>query len=224
MRIINGRLPPFKYAPPKGRPEVVYEDQHLLVVDKKSGLLSVPGRAPEHKDSLLGRVQTDFPGTLLVHRLDMATSGLTIFAKHRQAQKNLARMFQEREVQKLYEARVYGKMEASQGRVELPLMTDWDRRPLQKVCFIEGKKALTHWRVLEREKNATRVELKPHTGRSHQLRMHMKEIGHPILGDRFYAPPLVQALAPRLNLHAKFLGLRHPCMDSWFECSAPAGF
>jgi len=190
---------------------VLYADDHMLVVEKPAGLLSVPGRLPENKDCLITRLQSDYPDALTVHRLDMATSGLMVFARGPEAHRRLSKAFADRQVGKRYVAVVAGAL-TGRGEVDLPLITDWPNRPRQMVDHGIGKPSLTRYRVLEcgEEQAITRVELEPVTGRSHQLRVHMKAIGHPILGDVFYAPPEIEALSLRLLLHAGRLSLPHP--------------
>ena len=196
---------------PEGlRVRVLHADAQLVVVDKPSGLPAVPGRAPGLEDCAASQVRTEFPDALVVHRLDMATSGLLVFARGLDAQRTLGRAFERRDVDKRYEAWVAGHPGADQGCIELPLAPDWPRRPLQRVDAERGKPACTHWTVLERAGDRGRLSLQPRTGRTHQLRVHLAAIGHPILGDTLYAPPPVQALAPRLCLHATGLEMRHP--------------
>ncbi|MCC8378556.1 MULTISPECIES: bifunctional tRNA pseudouridine(32) synthase/23S rRNA pseudouridine(746) synthase RluA [unclassified Xenorhabdus] len=201
---------------------VLYQDEHIMVVNKPSGLLSVPGKAEEHKDSIMTRVQAEFPSAESVHRLDMATSGIMVVALTKAAERELKRQFREREPKKVYIARVWGKLEPEEGLVDLPLICDWPNRPKQKVCFETGKSAQTEYQVLEYEAQATRVRLAPITGRSHQLRVHMLALGYPILGDRFYAHQQAKELAPRLQLHAQELSITHPAYGSpmHFECIA----
>ncbi|WP_315709277.1 bifunctional tRNA pseudouridine(32) synthase/23S rRNA pseudouridine(746) synthase RluA [Brenneria uluponensis] len=202
---------------------ILYQDQHIMVVNKPSGLLSVPGRAPEHKDSIMNRIQADFPQAESVHRLDMATSGVMVVALNKAAERELKRQFREREPKKSYLARVWGTLEQDEGMVDLPLICDWPNRPKQKVCFEQGKAAQTEYQVLARDDDGTtRVKLMPITGRSHQLRVHMLALGHPILGDGFYAHPAAKALAPRLLLHAQELCITHPAFltPMHFRCEA----
>ncbi|WJY15658.1 bifunctional tRNA pseudouridine(32) synthase/23S rRNA pseudouridine(746) synthase RluA [Pectobacteriaceae bacterium CE90] len=202
---------------------ILYQDQHIIVVNKPSGLLSVPGRAPEHKDSIMNRIQADFPQAESVHRLDMATSGVMVVALNKAAERELKRQFREREPKKSYLARVWGTLEQDEGMVDLPLICDWPNRPKQKVCFEQGKAAQTEYQVLARDDDGTtRVKLMPITGRSHQLRVHMLALGHPILGDGFYAHPAAKALAPRLLLHAQELCITHPAFltPMHFRCEA----
>jgi tRNA pseudouridine32 synthase/23S rRNA pseudouridine746 synthase len=196
------------YAPPAAAPEILFADRHLLVVDKPAGLLSVPGKGEHLADCLIARLKAGFPGVLLVHRLDRDTSGVMVFALSPPAQRHLGLQFERRQVRKAYLARVWGRMADGEGTVDLPLKVDWPNRPLQHV-HPEGRPAVTDWRVVERGADETRVRLMPRTGRSHQLRVHMKEIGHPILGDPFYASGPARDF-PRLMLHAETLHLRHP--------------
>ena len=212
------------YRPPQGALDVLHEDRDLVFVDKPSGLLSVPGKPEAHWDCVEYRVRQAFPGVRLVHRLDMDTSGVMVFARSVEAQRLVNMEFQQRRVGKIYVARVAGSVEGESGLIDLPLITDWPRRPLQKVCREHGKPSRTRWRVLEREEGATRLELQPETGRSHQLRVHLLEIGHPILGDPFYAPEHLYRAEPRLLLHAEKLTLRHPGTGEAIEISAPCPF
>jgi tRNA pseudouridine32 synthase/23S rRNA pseudouridine746 synthase len=202
---------------------VLYIDYHMLVAEKPAGLLSVPGRLPENKDCLITRLQADYPDALTVHRLDMATSGLMVFARGAEAHRTLSKAFADRQVSKRYIAVVAGRLER-QGEVDLPLITDWPNRPRQKIDHEIGKPSLTRWRVLEAGESTTRVELEPVTGRSHQLRVHMMAIGHPILGDVFYAPADIEALSPRLLLHADRLSLPHPVSGEAMDFRSPAPF
>ncbi|MCR6660587.1 MAG: pseudouridine synthase [Asticcacaulis sp.] len=195
----------------------------MLVAEKPAGLLSVPGRLPENKDCLVTRLQIDYPDALTVHRLDMATSGLIVFARGAEAHRTLSKAFADRRVSKRYIAVVAGRLEG-RGEVDLPLITDWPNRPRQMVDHKIGKPSLTRWRVLEAGEGTTRVELEPVTGRSHQLRVHMMAIGHPILGDVFYAPQEIEALSPRLRLHAECLSLPHPISGETMDFRSPAPF
>ncbi|KMW59979.1 Ribosomal large subunit pseudouridine synthase A [Candidatus Rhodobacter oscarellae] len=197
------------YAPPDTPLEVLHADHEILLVDKPSGLLSVPGKGAHLADCLLARVQEAFPEALLVHRLDRDTSGVMVFALTPHAQRHLGLQFEKRQVKKTYVARVWGKVAEKTGTVDLPLIVDWPNRPLQMVDHQNGKSAVTNWRVLRAEGETTRLRLTPHTGRSHQLRVHMREIGHPILGDPFYATGPARAFE-RLMLHSESLRLRHP--------------
>lgn len=183
----------------------------MLALNKPSGLLSVPGRGEDKTDCLVSRVQAEYPEALVVHRLDMSTSGILVMARSVEAQRALSQSFELRETQKCYLAVVGGCLEG-EGEVDLPLITDWPNRPRQMVDFERGKKALTRYRALEYDRalDATRVELMPVTGRSHQLRVHMLALGHPILGDDLYADVATCAKAARLLLHASYLSIPHP--------------
>lgn len=204
---------------------VLYQDDHIMVVNKPSGLLSVPGRQPEHKDSVMTRIQRDYPAAESVHRLDMATSGVIIVALTKAAERELKRQFREREPAKRYQARVWGHPAAEKGVIDLPLICDWPNRPKQKVCFETGKAAQTEYEVLEyRDDNSASVLLTPITGRSHQLRVHMLALGHPILGDGFYAHDEARAMAPRLLLHAEMLTITHPQYGTPMTFRQPAEF
>jgi tRNA pseudouridine32 synthase / 23S rRNA pseudouridine746 synthase len=205
-------------------PIPLYQDDALLVVDKPAGLPSVPGRTPELHDCMASRVQAAVPDALVVHRLDMATSGLLLFARGKAMQRALSHAFAEREVDKRYLAVVAGRMAEDEGEITFPLIADWPRRPLQKVDPEHGKPSLTRFKVITREAQTTRVALTPLTGRSHQLRVHLLSIGHPILGDALYASPEVAAAAPRLLLHASGLVLRHPLNGSVLQVESPAPF
>ena len=211
------------YAPPDTPLQIIHQDHELLVVDKPPGLLSVPGKGEHLSDCLLGRVQDAFPEALLVHRLDRDTSGVMVFALSPHAQRHLGLQFERRHMKKVYVARVWGEMTQKTGTVDLPLIVDWPNRPLQHVNFETGKPAQTDWRVLRVEDGTTRVRLYPHTGRSHQLRVHMKEIGHAILGDPFYAEGPARDY-PRLMLHAESLRLRHPDGGKGMTFSAKCPF
>jgi tRNA pseudouridine32 synthase/23S rRNA pseudouridine746 synthase len=196
------------YRPPADTGlDVIHLDGDLLVLDKPSGLLSVPGKGAGLADCLEARVHTVHPAALTIHRLDRDTSGVLIMAMNANAQRHLGLQFERRHLSKTYQAIVSGQVEADDGKIELPLIADWPNRPLQKVCHETGKPALTRWRVISRTDTFTRLELAPHTGRSHQLRVHLKEIGHPILGDPLYGDA---SAAARLMLHAHTLTVRHP--------------
>ncbi len=197
------------YNPPNDPLDVIHQDHELLVVNKPSGLLSVPGRGEHLADCMLSRLQAVFPEVLLVHRLDRDTSGVMVFAMTPHAQRNLSRQFEDRKTKKIYVARVWGVPPEKAGTVDLPLIVDWPNRPKQMVDHENGKPAITDWRLMKVEGNTARIRLMPQTGRSHQLRVHMQAIGHPILGDPFYAEGPA-ADAPRLMLHAQSLRVAHP--------------
>ena len=192
--------------------ELAHVDAHCIVVVKPAGLLAVPGRGEDRQDCLATRVQARFEDALVVHRLDMATSGLMLFARGADAQRCLSNAFARREVHKRYLAVVHSRVAREQGEIDLPLIADWPNRPRQKVDPEHGKPSLTRYRVLgfDAAHNITRLALEPVTGRAHQLRVHLLAIGHPMLGDALYAPPAVQALADRLLLHATSLRFTHP--------------
>lgn len=210
MNSTTKRIPPLEYNPPQDPLNILHKDDHVIVLSKPSGLLSVPGKGEEVQDSLENRVKDEFPEALLVHRLDMDTSGVLIMALNKDVQRNLGLQFERRKVKKTYIARVAGSPEEDSGLIDLPLRCDWPNRPLQMVCYEHGKPSQTEWKVLERDGETSLIELNPITGRSHQLRVHMAEIGHPILGDCFYAPDDIYAAAPRLLLHAQKLQIHHP--------------
>lgn len=216
MTVLYGYLPSGEaYAPPEAPLAVLHEDAALLLVDKPTGLLSVPGKAPGLQDCLEARVKAAFPEALLLHRLDMDTSGVMIFARSRLAQRHVGWQFERRMLTKTYVARVHGRPAARAGRIDLPLTADWPRRPLQKVCHRTGRPSLTEWEAIADEGSATRLRLHPLTGRSHQIRVHLLSIGHPILGDRFYATGAARDGAGRMQLHAESLTLRHPSGGAW---------
>ncbi|ACJ30987.1 Pseudouridylate synthase [Shewanella piezotolerans WP3] len=214
----------FVYSPPT-TPwlDILHQDQDIMVLNKPSGLLSVPGRDPAHNDSTYSRVLAQYPEAKIVHRLDMATSGVIVVALLRSAESELKRQFRDRETAKTYYARVAGHVKADSGTVNLPLICDWPNRPKQKVDHQIGKASQTHYDVVSRAKRSTLVKLTPITGRSHQLRVHMMALGHPILGDNFYADPLAKRLASRLLLHAQSLTITHPYTKEpmTFSCEAP---
>ena len=217
-------MKPFVYEPPKTPLDILYIDEDVLVVNKPSGLLTVPGKELKHHDSLELRVKIEYPNSFLVHRLDMDTSGVVIFALSKSTQRSLNLQFEKRIVKKLYEARVFGNIKEDNGFIDLPLIVDWPNRPLQKIDAKEGKSALTHWQVLDREGDVTRVALMPETGRTHQLRVHMMSLGHTILGDRFYGNVAEINLANELQLHAKDLMIIHPKNGKKITFKAPLPF
>ena len=216
--------PPLVYDPPRGPLNVLHQDDDLLVLSKPAGLLSVPGKGAELQDSLELRARTEFPQALLVHRLDMDTSGVFLMAMNKDAQANLGKQFERRKTEKVYIAEVWGSPEEDSGRIDLPLRCDWENRPRQMVCYEHGKPSQTDWEVLARGEHSTRMLLKPITGRSHQLRVHMEQLGHPILGEMFYAPDNVRDAAERLLLHAESLTIHHPKDGERVTFTDPAPF
>ncbi|MHC4993702.1 MAG: RluA family pseudouridine synthase [Planctomycetota bacterium] len=203
---------------------LIYQDDHLLVLDKPTGLLAVPGRGPDLQDCLSARVQAEYPKALIVHRLDRDTSGLMIMARDPETHRQLSRLFENRLVEKTYTALVRGRVEEDAGEIDLPLRKDMDHPPRHRVDRELGKPALTKWRVAERLPDRTRLTLEPLTGRSHQLRVHLKAIGHPILGDALYADPVALIMADHLTLHAERLCLTHPVTGERMEWAAPCPF
>lgn len=190
--------------------DILYQDDQIVVFNKPSGLLTVPGKAPEHKDSLEYRARLVWPQIRVVHRLDMATSGIVIMALCADSQRHLNRQFQLRQTEKHYIAQVWGNVTADQGTIDLPLICDWPNRPKQMVSYQYGKPSITHYIVQSRTENSSRLLLMPVTGRSHQLRVHLQWLGHPILGDKFYANEKAFLAAKRLQLHAERLNVIHP--------------
>lgn len=212
-------------AAPRLRSDVelrlLHADAHLLVVDKPSGLLSVPAKPPGSQDCVEARLRARHPEALLVHRLDLETSGVMVFARTRMAQRHLGLQFERRQARKAYVARVHGEMPEPVGLVDLPLACDWPNRPRQMVSCA-GRAAVTEWEVIAAEPGLSRLRLWPQTGRSHQLRVHLAAIGHPILGDPLYGPEPEPAL--RMQLHAESLAVRHPDGGAWAEFRVEAPF
>lgn len=210
---------------------LVHADDSLLVLNKPSGLLSVPGRGEDKQDCLSRRVQHCYPEALIVHRLDMATSGLMLMARSPAIQRVLSQSFEQREIHKTYLAVVDGCLAPAQGPdgwglIDLPIAADWLRRPLRIIDAALGKPSQTRWQVLafDAVTNSTRVALEPVTGRSHQLRVHLQALGHPILGDMLYAPEATQAKSARLLLHASRLQLTHPASGHPLTFESAPGF
>lgn len=205
--------------------QIVHQDAALLVVNKPTLLLSVPGRAEDNKDCLVTRLQENgYPEARIVHRLDWETSGLMVLARDPDSHRELSRQFHDRETEKAYTALCWGEPELDSGRIELPLRYDPENKPRHIVDHEHGRHALTFWRVVERYGQYARVELTPITGRSHQLRVHMLSIGHPLLGDRLYAEGEALALRDRLCLHASLLCLTHPQTGERLRFESPAPF
>lgn len=201
--------------------EIIYQDESFVAVNKPTGLLTAPGRGPDKQDCLYRRLLERFPDALMVHRLDMDTSGLVLFARSPEAQRNLSMQFEKREISKAYAAVVEGVMEKDTGIIDFPMRKDMEQRlpPKHLIDCVRGKKAVTEWKVLERYENTTRVALFPKTGRSHQLRVHMESIGYPIVGDPIYGHP-----SGRLLLHAQSLELHHPITHEQIRLECPAPF
>lgn len=189
---------------------LIYRDADLLVFDKPSGLLSVPGRHPALSDSLLTRVQKEFSRALIIHRLDKDTSGVVLMSLNRKAHAFIAAQFEGRTTSKTYIAEVWGRVSEIEGVVDLPLAIDPDNKPRHRVDSAGGKPAQTRWKVMSHAERTTRLQLFPLTGRTHQLRVHMKAIGHVIVGDEFYADGEALSFSDRLRLHAESLSFRHP--------------
>ncbi|MEM7709989.1 MAG: RluA family pseudouridine synthase [Pseudomonadota bacterium] len=216
--------PSTPYDPPDGPIPVVHRDEDILVVDKPHGLLSVPGRGAHLADSLLTRLAVEYPEVLLCHRLDRDTSGIMVFALTKAAQRAMGRLFETKRVKKRYVALVAGAVAEASGTIDLPLIVDWPNRPLQHVDHEAGKPSVTDWRRDSVEGDATRMLLMPRTGRSHQLRVHMKELGHPILGDPFYAEGSTRDGPPRMMLHAEGLKFEHPGTGRMMRLDVPCPF
>ena len=211
--------------------QLIHADDSLLVLNKPSGLLAVPGRGEDKQDCLSRRVQAHYPDALIVHRLDMATSGLMLMARGIAMQRALSQLFERREVHKRYLAIVDGRLAPAPspngwGLIDLPIVVDWPRRPLRIIDAERGKPSQTRWRAgaFDAAAHSTQVELEPITGRSHQLRVHLQALGHPILGDALYAPEAVQARATRLLLHAWVLRFVHPVSGTLLTFENPPGF
>ncbi len=217
-------LPPYLVPHSQAPIRIVYEDRDLLLVDKPHHLLSVPGRHPLNHDSLIRRLQPRYPDVQAVHRLDLDTSGLMVVPKRRESLSELGRQFQRRQIEKEYTAIVWGEMEDDWGEIELPIATDWPNRPKQMICEERGKHALTRFEVLNRGDNRSLVKLMPVTGRSHQLRIHMQSLGHPIIGCDMYAHPEALEASGRLLLHATRLKLRAPSTGNWLSAFSPIPF
>ena len=217
-------LPPYLVPHSQAPIRLIYEDTDLLLVDKPHHLLSVPGRHPLNHDSLIRRLQPRYPDVQAVHRLDLDTSGLMVVPKRRESLSELARQFQRRQIDKEYTAIVWGEVAEDRGSIELPIATDWPNRPKQIICEERGKHALTHFEVLKRGYNRSLIKLKPVTGRSHQLRIHMQSLGHPIIGCDMYAHPEALEASDRLLLHATRLKLCAPSTGNWLSAFSPIPF
>ena len=217
-------LPPYLVPHSQAPIRLIYEDTDLLLVDKPHHLLSVPGRHPLNRDSLIRRLQPRYPDVQAVHRLDLDTSGLMVIPKRRESLSDLARQFQRRQIEKEYTAIAWGELAEDRGSIELPIATDWPNRPKQIICEERGKHALTYFEVLKRSNNRSLVKLKPVTGRSHQLRIHMQSFGHPIIGCDMYAHPDALDASDRLLLHATRLKLCAPSTGNWLSAFSPIPF
>jgi tRNA pseudouridine32 synthase/23S rRNA pseudouridine746 synthase len=216
--------PPYLVPHSQEEIRILHEDDDLLLVRKPDLLLSIPGRHPLNKDCLVTRLQQRYPSASIVHRLDLDTSGIMVIPLNKPAHAHISRQFQERRVEKSYHAIVYGQLAEDCGEIDLPIACDWANRPRQMICHERGRSALTRFEVLERGVDRTRVLLKPVTGRSHQLRIHMRELGHPILGCDMYAHPQALAMASRLMLHASTLAFEHPRTGQWLAGECPPDF
>ena len=214
----------YDYNPPDTPLDVVHVDDWLLVLNKPAGLLSVPGKGDHLADCLHARAALAYSGARLVHRLDRDTSGLIVFGRSHAAQVALNTLFSSRQVSKTYLALVGGNPAEDSGHIDLPIIVDWPNRPRQMICHDTGRPSQTNWKVLRRWGDKTLMELTPLTGRSHQLRLHMLQIGHPILGDTLYAPPELASATPRMCLHAAQLGFVHPSTGEAVSFTAPADF
>lgn len=214
------------YLVPHSKEEIIilHEDNDLLLVRKPDLLLSIPGRHPLNKDCLITRLRENYPSASMVHRLDLDTSGIMVIPLNKSTHAHISRQFQERKVEKSYIAIAYGQIPDDEGEIDLPIAVDWENRPKQVICALRGKNALTRYQVLSREEDRSRVLLRPVTGRSHQLRIHLRELGHPILGCDMYAHEEALNMAPRLMLHATKLGFEHPATGQWLSGESPADF
>ncbi|QQD24282.1 RNA pseudouridine synthase [Venatoribacter cucullus] len=202
-------------------PDILHIDDQIIVINKPAGLLSVPGLY--NKDCAYARLQAVHGELHIIHRLDMDTSGILVYARNKAALTAVQQQFEKQTTRKVYEALLIGKLKGNRGCVNLPICVDWPNRPLQKICHVDGRYALTRWQRLEQTEDFTRVELYPQTGRSHQLRLHMLSIGHPIIGDPFYAPDSAKE-NPRLMLHARELDFNHPSSGERLAFVLPAPF
>jgi len=203
---------------------ILYADRDLLLVRKPDLLLSIPGRHPLNRDCLITRLRRDYPAASIVHRLDLDTSGIMVIPLNKPTHAHISRQFQQRKVHKSYHAIVYGRVERDCGAIDLPIARDWANRPRQMICHARGKPALTHFRVLDRCGHHSRLLLQPETGRSHQLRIHLREIGHPILGCDLYAHETAFGMAGRLMLHASMLEFEHPATGKRLRGECPPDF
>ena len=204
--------------------DIVYYDDDILVLNKQPGLLTVPGKGEHLSDCLEKRARKNFPQALIVHRLDMDTSGLIVMGLNKYSHRHISLQFQNRNVDKTYVARVFGRIMEESGLIDLPLICDSPNRPKQMVDHENGKPSQTKWTVINRDVDETRLKLIPLTGRSHQLRVHLKELGYPILGDRFYAHEAALHMSPRLCLHSEKLTIMHPIRKEKMTFECPSHF
>lgn len=215
---------PFTYNPPDIPLDIIYYDDDILLLNKPHGLLSVAGNKPHLKDCLELRAKKQFPSALIVHRLDKDTSGIMVFGLNKKAHANLGLQFEKRQIKKIYIANIWGILQQKNGVIDEPIYTDWENRPMQKIDYENGKQAITNWQVINFKNNNTRIELSPITGRSHQLRVHMLSLGHPILGDNLYAHDRALNASSRLLLHAQSLSFLHPTNNNKATFKAPCSF
>lgn len=215
------------YTPPENNSlDILFKDNDLLILNKPSGLLSVPGRGDDKQDCLATRVQAEYPEALIVHRLDMPTSGLIIMARNKNIERAMSILFQQRNIKKYYIAVVSGKPDSKFGEINLPILTDWPNRPKQKIDFHNGKPSRTQYEILSYNENSncSRIKLIPLTGRSHQLRIHMQSIGHAIVADELYATEDSSGKSQRLMLHACYLSFMHPVTNKLIEVVSEPDF
>lgn len=219
-------LPSLVYTPPPHRSlDILFQDDQIIILNKPCGLLSVPGRGEDKQDCMLSRLQLEYPSALTIHRLDMPTSGILIFALNKEIQRQVSTLFEQRKVHKQYIARVHGKLAEPAGTIEQPLMTDWPNRPKQKIDYKSGKPSTTRYTLLSlSEDNSSIVQLEPVTGRSHQLRVHMSSLGHPILGDELYGTHASKNASNRLLLHAQAIRFTHPVTQEVIDITCQADF
>jgi len=219
-------LQPVIYSPPEHiQLDILYQDNNLIALNKPSGLLSVPGRGEDKQDCMLSRLQIEFPDALVIHRLDMPTSGIIMFALNKETQKNMGQLFEKKLINKQYIAKVHGVLKESKGVIEQPLITDWINRPRQKIDYKHGKSSQTRFTLVSiiDEKNSV-VKLEPVTGRSHQLRVHMSSLGHAILGDDLYGTCKTRSESPRLLLHAENVFFVDPITKNDINIHCPVDF
>ncbi|KAG1702711.1 Ribosomal large subunit pseudouridine synthase A [Nymphon striatum] len=221
----NSPPPKFIYTPPPDDGlDILHADGDILVLSKPANLLSVAGKQTQHADCLETRALKEYPTARIVHRLDRGTSGIFIMALNPASHRHLGLQFEKRKTEKTYIAEVTGIVKENEGHIDLPMRTDWYNRPKQMIDTYFGREAITDWKVISRGEKTTRMELYPKTGRSHQLRVHLQELGHPILGDSFYAPRHAVEMSNRLLLHAETLDLFHPMDGERVSFTSPCPF